>query len=257
MRHLTVTLIQADLVWENKTANLDGFAAKMEQIVCATDLIILPEMFSTGFTMNAPSLAEPMEGPTVKWMKEKAKKYDNVICGSIIIQENGKFFNRLIWMRPSGQWSHYDKKHLFTLAKEHHVFSGGSGHLLVDLKGWKIMPLICYDLRFPVWSRNTDGYDLLIYVANFPEKRSTAWKQLIPARAIENQSYTIGLNRVGVDGNEILYSGDSMVVDFQGNALYTSAYTESTHTVKLDYESQLTFRSRYAFLYDQGTFQWI
>ena len=255
-KQLTVSLIQANLEWENKASNLSYFSKKLTQVDQDSDLIILPEMFTTGFSMNAESLAETMDGPSVQWMKEKANQLNSVICGSLIIKEDGKFFNRLIWARPEGRISYYDKKHLFTLAKEHATYSAGRRHLLVELKGWKIMPLICYDLRFPVWSRNTESYDLLLYVANFPEKRNHAWKSLLIARAIENQVYTIGVNRIGSDQNNIDYSGDSGVIDFEGNVLVSSAYLETIHTVKLDYEAQLTFRSKYAFLKDQGRFQW-
>jgi predicted amidohydrolase len=214
MDFLKITLIQAYLFWENIDKNLQNISLKLAAIREKTDLIILPEMFSTGFTMNAEALAEEMDGKTMQWMKEKAIKFDAVVTGSLIIKENGKYYNRLIWMKPNGTYEVYDKKHLFTLSGEEKVYTAGTKRLIVELKGWKIMPAICYDLRFPVWLRNHDDlYDLLIVVANWPEKRAHHWRTLIPARAVENQSYIIALNRVGHDGNENYYSGDTTCID--------------------------------------------
>jgi omega-amidase len=227
MQDLSVTIIQTNLFWENSTANLANLEEKMAQISLPTDLIILPEMFTTGFTMNAKTIAEPMNFTTFKWLKQQAKRTQAVITGSFIVKEGEHFFNRLIWMRPDGSFEVYDKRHLFRMGKEDKTFTAGTKRLIVELKGWRICPLICYDLRFPVWSRNikvvshksqvisetsevkTDKmplttydlltYDLIIYIANWPTVRSQVWDTLLQARAIENQSYCIGVNRVGSD----------------------------------------------------------
>src|SRR5699024_11051193 len=199
-----------------------------------TDLIVLPEMFSTGFTMNPETLAEEMNGPTMKWMLEQAQKFSCVVTGSLPIKEDGKFFNRLIWMRPDGSFEHYDKRHLFGLGKEDRVYSPGNKKLFVELNGWKICPVICYDLRFPVWLRNTNAeYDILLVVANWPEKRSSHWKALIPARAVENQAFVIGVNRVGHDGNEVYHAGDSMCIDPNGKTVYYKPNDEDLYTFSI------------------------
>ena len=182
----------------------------------STDIILLPEMFNTGFTMNAAAMAETMNGRTVEWMKQLAKEKKAVICGSIIITEKGKYFNRLIWMQPDGKILKYDKRHLFRMAAEHKTYTQGNKKLLVNYKGWKISPMVCYDLRFPVWSRSDGTVDLMLFIANWPEKRSYAWKQLLIARAIENQCFVAGLNRVGNDGKKFYYSGDSVLLDHLG-----------------------------------------
>lgn len=214
MEHLKVSLIQSDLVWHNAAANLDAFANKIAQVDEPTDLIILPEMFTTGFSMDAASLAEAMDGPSINWMRQQAAKMQAVIMGSIIINDNGQYFNRLIWMRPDGTYEKYDKRHLFAMAEEHKYYTSGKQVLIVNYKGWNICPMICYDLRFPVWSRNIDlKYDVLIYIASWPNKRAYHWNALLQARAIENQSYVIGVNRVGTDGNGHEYNGDSCIID--------------------------------------------
>lgn len=251
---LRVSLLQADLVWENKAANLKQFAEKIAPLAHKTDLIILPEMFTTGFSMQAAPLAEPMAGHTLQHLQQWAAATGAVITGSFIAAENSCFYNRLVWMRPDGTYETYDKRHLFTLADEHLTYTAGNKKLLVDLKGWKICPLICYDLRFPVWSRNAEAYDLLIYVANFPARRAAAWKGLLTARAIENQVYTIGVNRVGTDGKDHYYSGDSSLIDYEGIGLYTVAHVEDSFTVSLSYTRQQEFRRRFAFLADRDTF---
>ncbi len=255
MENLNVTLIQTDLHWEDKAANLALFDKKLSQLHQPTDLILLPEMFTTGFSMDAPALAETMSGKTLHWLQEKAAAFNAVITGTCIIEEAGLYFNRLIWMRPDGSFETYDKRHLFALAKEHHTYTAGNQQLLVDLKGWKIMPLICYDLRFPVWSRNAAGYDLLLYLANFPERRNHAWKSLLIARAIENQAYTIGLNRVGTDGKEVYHAGDSAVIDYAGQVLYQCSHIENMYTAALSYTKQQAFREQFAFLNDRDDFE--
>lgn len=252
--NLTVALIQTDLHWEQPLANLRMLEEKILGIAPSPDLIVLPEMFSTGFTMNAAALAEPMDGPTVSWMHRMARTKNCVITGSLIIREDNRFYNRLVWMQPDGAYQTYDKRHLFTFAGEHKFYTPGKRHLIVTLKGWKIMPLICYDVRFPVWSRNQQGYDLLLYIASFPDKRIQAWNALLVARAIENQSYTIGVNRVGNDGNGIYHSGHSRVMDYEGNILVDTPAAETIHLMTLSLEKQQKFRESLQFLNDSDSF---
>ena len=197
---INVTLIQSDIIWEDKVSNLKNYQNKISQIE-STDLIVLPEMFTTGFSMNPKDISETMSGETIQWMKSNASKMNSAICGSIIIEEDDKYFNRFIWVNPDGSICQYDKKHLFSFAGEDKNYTAGNEKIIIEYKGWKICPLVCYDLRFPVWSRNSEDYDLLIYVANWPTKRKLAWKSLLVARAIENQCYVIGVNRVGKDEN--------------------------------------------------------
>ncbi|MFM9951610.1 MAG: amidohydrolase [Saprospiraceae bacterium] len=254
MENLRVSLLQAELAWEDKAANLQRFGEKIDALPADADLILLPEMFTTGFSMNAPALAESMDGPTMQWLAGYAAKSRAVVAGSFIALEKGRYYNRFVWMRPDGSWAVYDKRHLFAYAGEDRTYSPGEKRLTVELKGWKICPLICYDLRFPVWSRNTENYDLLLYVANFPERRRHAWTALLTARAIENQAYTIGVNRVGKDGQDIAYSGDSCVVDYEGNVLYHLAKVEGVHTIELSADAQQAFREKFPFLKDQDVF---
>ena len=218
---MTITLVQSDIFWENKDANLENFSAKSDRIGNNTDLIILPEMFATGFTMNAKKFAEKENGNIVSWLKDEAKKRNCVVTGSVLIEDKGQYYNRMFWMKPDGSYETYDKRHLFRMGKEHLTMSQGNERKIVELNGWKINLQICYDLRFPVWSKNKfqDGeyeYDVLLYVANWPEVRSSAYKSLIPARAIENQCYVLWVNRTGYDGNGVLHSGDSMIADPYG-----------------------------------------
>lgn len=255
MENLKVTLFQAYLFWENIDKNLQNISLRLSSIREKTDLIILPEMFNTGFTMNAEKNAETMDGKTINWMKQTAFKYDAVITGSLIIKENNHFYNRLIWMRPDGTFETYDKKHLFTLAKEHETYTAGEKQLIVNLKGWNIMPVICYDLRFPVWLRNTNGkYDLLLAIANWPETRAHHWRSLLPARAIENQSFIIALNRVGHDGNELYYSGDSTCLDPSGNVVYYKRDEEDLYTFSINKSEVSKIRTAMPFLTDADKF---
>lgn len=253
---MNITLIQSELAWENPAANLKAFGGKVSSID-KTDLIILPEMFPTGFSMNASSLAETIDGPAVTWMKQTAMEKDCAITGSVIIREGKSYFNRLIWAGPHGEFRHYDKRHLFSYAAEEKTYTAGKQRLIIDYRGWRIFPLICYDLRFPVWSRRNRNfdYDLLIYVANWPERRNHAWKQLLIARAIENQSYVAAVNRVGNDGNQVFHSGDSGVIDFKG-VLMTNLQPgkEGTETVKLHKEELELFRDQFAFGADADDF---
>ena len=265
MQNLSVTLIQTNLFWENPTANLANLEEKMAQISLPTDLIILPEMFNTGFTMNVKPVAEPMNFTTFKWMKQQAKRTKAVITGSFIVKEGEQYFNRLIWMRPDGSYESYDKRHLFRMGGEHHSFTGGSERLIVELKGWRICPLICYDLRFPVWSRNIFSkienqkpekqYDLLIYVANWPAIRSQVWDTLLQARAIENQSFCIGVNRVGSDGMGLNYTGNSAVIDFKGNSVFYQKDSEIIKSQILNKKELDDFRAKFPAYLDADDFE--
>ncbi|MEY4133900.1 MAG: amidohydrolase [Saprospiraceae bacterium] len=251
---LRVSLVQADLAWEDRPANLQRLNAMISPLQGCTDLIVLPEMFTTGFSMSAERLAEPNSGATGVWMAGQAAKTGAVLAGTFIVSEGGRYYNRLLWARPDGTVSHYDKRHLFSLSGEHLHYCPGANRLLTELKGWKICPLICYDLRFPVWSRNTDAFDLLIYTANFPARRSYAWKQLLIARAIENQCYTIGVNRTGNDGNGIEYSGDSCVLDFEGHYLAQAPAGEHVVSCVLEAAPMQDFRKKFPFLNDMDDF---
>ncbi len=255
MKNLRITTVQSILHWEDISTNLAMFDEKLSNLLGKTDLVILPEMFTTGFSMNATTLAERMDGRTFHWLSSKAKELEAVVTGSFVIEENGRFFNRLIWMQPDGDYKCYDKRHLFTLAKEHETYTAGIKKLVVDWKGWKICPMICYDLRFPVWSRNIEGYDLLIYVANWPETRSYHWRHLLISRAIENQSFVAGVNRVGSDEKGLGYTGDTCVIDYSGAILYQVASLEDIFTCELDSEKMTAFRSKLNFLGDQDKFE--
>lgn len=253
---LKVTLIQSKLHWEQVDANLNMFSEKIDSIAETTDLIILPEMFSTGFSMNASTLAEETNGKTLNWMISEAKKSNAALTGSVIISENNTFYNRLFFVFPNGEYKMYDKKHTFTLAGEHKTYSKGTKRLVVDYKGWKICPLVCYDLRFPVWARNTVDYDVLLYVANWPKKRVAAWDALLKARAIENMSYCVGVNRIGLDGNNHEYSGHSAVYDVLGELISTKELeTEFTQTLTLTKEHVNSTRDQLRFLQDRDLFE--
>ena len=250
MQDLTITLIQTALAWEDPGANIENFNRLLESYNEDSDLIILPEMFNTGFTMAASSNAEVMEGRTMHWMAETARSMDVVICGSLIIEESGNYYNRLIWMRPDGSYEHYDKRHLFRMGDEHHHFRAGNRQLIAEIKGWKVMPLICYDLRFPVWSKNTYvngeyAYDLLLYLANWPAVRLPAWTSLIKGRAIENLAFAAGVNRIGLDGRDYEYSGGTMVAAPWGSVISEAEIgTESILTVYLDRSELHNIRDR-------------
>jgi len=256
MENLKITLFQAYLFWEKTDKNLHNIGLRLSGIREKTDLIILPEMFNTGFTMNAEQLGEPMNGKTMQWMAKTASQYECVVTGSLIIAQNGKYYNRLIWMRPDGSFECYDKRHLFALGKEHHTYTAGTKKLIVELKGWKICPMICYDLRFPVWMRNVnEEYDLMLIVANWPERRALHWRTLIPARAVENQSYIIGVNRVGHDGNEIYHSGDSTCIDPNGNVVYYKRDEEDLYTFSIIGDELVKTRRAFPFLKDADKFE--
>lgn len=253
---LNVIGIQADLVWKNPNENRKLFEQKITNLDNDVDLIILPEMFTSGFTMQPNSVCESMNGKTMQWMQKMANKKSSAILGSIVIKENNRYYNRLIFVYPSGELEFYDKKHTFTLAGEDKAYEAGSKKVIITYKGWKICPLICYDLRFPVWARNTEDYDLLIYVANWPITRVTAWSTLLKARAIENMSYVIGINRVGVDANNYQYSGNSCIVDYLGDKLASLPDNEQGNlAAKLDFNKQQLVRNKLGFLKDRDTFQ--
>ncbi len=255
---LRTAIIQVDLAWEDPGKNLRIFSEKIEKIKEEVDLIVLPEMFSTGFSMNAGPLAENMEGPSLQWMKHTANTTKAAVTGSLIIKEGDKFYNRLFFVFPNGSYKTYDKRHTFTLAKEDQTYTAGKDRLIVEYKGWKICPLICYDLRFPVWARNTSDYDLLIYVANWPETRIHAWDILLQARAIENMSYCIGVNRTGNDGNDYKYNGHSAVYDCLGKNLFpTDRLQEFSEIVYLESSHIKETRDKLKFLQDRDSFNLI
>ena len=246
-----ITLLQPSLYWHNPVANRAMLEERIFSLPESTDLIVLPEMFTTGFTMDAQAVAEPMNLTTFRWLKQMAAQTQAVVTGSYVVQEKGAYFNRLIWMQPDGQFDVYDKRHLFRMAGEDAIYTAGTRRLVKEWKGWRICPLICYDLRFPVWSRNEQAnfpdfdYDLLIYVANWPAARRQAWNVLLQARAIENLSYVVGVNRVGVDGNGHPYSGDSAVIDYKGEALFRQSDTEVVHQQTLSLDELRAFRTKF------------
>ncbi len=254
MNPLRITTAQVELAWHDIQANQSRLEQLLQPLANTTDLVILPEMFTTGFSMDAAALAEPMDGSTMSWLAKQAKTLNACVMGSFIAEEGGHYYNRFIAMLPSGEYHRYDKKHLFTLAKEHVPYTAGNQLLTFDYKGWKIAPFVCYDLRFPEWSRNTQGYDLLIYVANWPEPRRLHWQALLKARAIENQAYTIGVNRVGEDGNGLNYTGDTSLTSYNGETLYEVKNKEAIHTITIEKEEQEVFRRKLAFLADQDVF---
>ncbi len=256
MNLLKITTFQAYLFWENSDKNLQNLGLRLSSIREKTDLIVLPEMFNTGFSMNTEKLAEEMGGKSMQWMLQQAKKFDSVVTGSLIIKEGKKNYNRLIWMRQDGTYEKYDKRHLFGLGNEDKHYTAGNKKLFVDLNGWKICPVICYDLRFPVWLRNQhEEYDILLVVANWPERRSLHWRTLIPARAIENQAYVIAVNRVGHDGNEVYHSGDSMCIDPNGNVIYYKPNDEDLYTFSINKEEVEKARRTFTFLKDADDFK--
>jgi predicted amidohydrolase len=277
MSSLTITTIQTDLKWEDKTANLRHFEARIESLREPAELVILPEMFSTGFSMQPERQAETMDGPTLRWMQEIAARKRIILTGSVIIEENGHYFNRLIWMLPNGEYGYYDKRHRFAYAGEDAQYTSGVKRLVASVKGWRVLPLVCYDLRFPVWSRQTprksgetpqpgemaEGsedsasdleYDLLLYVANWPERRSHAWKTLLQARAIENQCFVAGVNRIGHDGHDIHHNGDTMIIGPLGETLYHAGANDETFTLTLQKDDLTKVRQRFPFWRDADHF---
>lgn len=261
MSALSFTLIQTSLHWEDRNANLRMLEEKINAIGEKTQVVVLPEMFSTGFSMKPEQLAESMEGETVAWMKRLAAEKKIILTGSVIISEEGRYYNRAIWMLPNGQYGYYNKRHLFAFAGEDGHYTAGTERFVASANGLKVALLVCYDLRFPVWARQQFDeeknfeYDVLICVANWPERRNTAWKTLLQARAIENQCYVIGVNRVGKDGNAVYHSGDSMVISPLGEVLYHNAQGEESFTITLKKEDLDEVRKRFPFWRDADEFQ--
>ena len=253
MSQLTLTIVQWSPLWEDKKSNLDYLNTTFRQLP-ETDLILLPEMFATGFTMNVQEMGEPMDGPVVSWIKSQAETRNAVVAGSCIIAAEGGYYNRLICAFPDGAVQHYDKKHLFSMGEEHLHYTPGRERVTILWKGWRIRPLICYDLRFPVWSRNHDDYDLLIYLANWPSPRHQVWKTLLVARALENQCWCAGVNRTGTDGMNLDYSGDSGLVDPRGNAVWLGD-APSIYTAALIKDDLTSFRKKFPVLNDRDPFE--
>ncbi|ERJ60618.1 amidohydrolase [Sphingobacterium paucimobilis] len=255
MEPIKITIFQAYLFWENAEKNLQNLRLRLSSLKEKTDLILLPEMFNTGFTMNVEKCAERMDGRTMRWMYDTAIAFDCVVAGTLIIEEEGRYYNRFVWMSPDGSYVHYDKRHLFAMGGEDKLFTAGNSRVVTKVKGWKICPMTCYDLRFPVWSRNQEeGYDLLVYTASWPDKRSAHWRALIPARAIENQAFVIGVNRVGHDGNEVYYSGGSMCISPLGDVVYYKPEDEDLYTFTLNPKDLENTRDRFPFLRDRDQF---
>ncbi len=254
MDNLKVLTVQSSMVWEDKGRNRAHFFDLADDKAKEADVVVFPEMFSTGFTMNT-QLAETMDGKTIQQLQDFSTAKNTLVITSIIIEENQKFYNRLITVFPDGKVFHYDKRHLFNLAGEHQYYSAGTKQLVVEWKDWRIMPLVCYDLRFPVWSRNTMDYDLLIYVANWPERRRFAWQSLLVARAIENQCFTAGVNRIGKDNNGVTHSGDTIVLNPYGEKISkTKPFEEKAEMVMLDYETLKDYKKKFNFLADKDRF---
>lgn len=254
--NLTISCIQSVLAWENTDQNLNQFAEKLNNLPSDSEIVVLPEMFTTGFSMNPGKLAEEMNCKSFAWMKDQSAKINKVIIGSIIIQDNNNYFNRLIAMFPNGEYFTYDKRHLFRMGKEHEKYTRGENRLVFKYNGWRICPLICYDLRFPVWSRNRDDYDMLIYIANWPDSRREVWKNLLIARALENQAYVVGVNRVGEDGEGLRYSGDTMVIGPKGQILGSSKeYKNEIINVKVSLDELNQFREKFPVALDADEFK--
>lgn len=262
---LRVALIQTDIHWEDIHANLKMLDDKISTIVSYVDLIVLPEMFSTGFSMTPDRLAEGMDGSAIDWLRKVAVERNCVVTGSLMLYDMSggekKYYNRIVWMKPDGLYEVYDKRHLFSLSDEPKCYTAGDKRLIQNIHGWNICPMICYDLRFPVWSRNAindrreTSYDVLVYVANWPDRRGVAWRTLLQARAIENQCYVIGVNRVGKEGDSINYSGDSSAIDPLGNILYRKEHEEDIAIVHLNYEEMIKVRRQLSFLKDADRFE--
>jgi len=252
---MKIALIQSSLFWENPTANRNYFEEKINTLTEKVDLIVLPEMFTTGFTMNPEAVFETMKGETIQWLQYLAKAKNSAITGSLVIKENNNFCNRLLFVFPSGEIQFYDKRHLFTLAGEDKVYTSGKEKLIVEYLGWKICPLVCYDLRFPVFARNVEDYDLLIYVANWPKPRVNAWDILLKARSVENMCYTIGVNRIGFDNNNFEHVGHSQAIDFLGNYVLEPQEIEGVFIVELNKEKLLETRKKLGFLGDKDSFE--
>ena len=258
---IKISIIQTDIIWESKSQNFAKYESYIIDNQLNNTLVVLPEMFATGFSMNVKTLSEDMNGETITWMKQIATKYDIALCGSFIAIENNRFYNRLAFVTSDGNIQYYDKRHLFRMGEENEHYSSGKSNLIVNYNGWKIKPLICYDLRFPVWSRNNyingeSEYDCLIYIANWPQARSHAWKSLLVARAIENQCYVIGVNRVGLDGKNLQYSGDSALINPQGTIISNiKPFNGSVESIELKYKDLSDYRASFPVGKDADNFK--
>ena len=256
MQDLKVTLIQTELEWETPDVNLDRFELLFEDVTDATDLILLPEMFTTGFTMNAEKFAEEMDGPTVKWLVDQANRNKCAIAGSMIIKEGHHFYNRFVWADAEGGFYHYDKRHLFRMAGEHQIYTAGKKNIIIEHHGWRIAPFVCYDLRFPVWTRNVyPQYDLALYIGNWPLKRYEHWKTLLRARAIENMAWVVGVNRIGKDSNGNNYNGDSSIYDPFGELVFHRSHEAVIHTEILSKAKLLEYRETFPVWEDADHFE--
>ncbi len=254
MQDLKVTLIQSKIFWEDKKKNFTHFGSKIESIKEKTDLIILPEMFSTGFTMNAQVLADKPDGESAEFLRHYSKKKKAYICGSVIVKDKGKFYNRLLLLSPDGKIFHYDKRHLFRMGNEHSVYSTGNKQLIVKIKNWRVAFYICYDLRFPVWLRNKNSYDLAVFIANWPERRIYHWNTLLLARAIENQSYIAGENRIGIDGKKINCPGDSAIINPLGEYVVNAKRKDGIFTAELSHKTLTDYRKNFPAYKDADKF---
>lgn len=252
---MKVALIQSPLSWENPKANRNHFEEKINTITEKVDLIVLPEMFSSGFTMHPEAVFETMQGETIQWLQSLAKAKNSAITGSLVIKKKNNFYNRLVFVFPSGEIQFYDKRHLFTLAGEDKVYTSGIEKLIIEYEGWKICPLVCYDLRFPVFARNVEDYEVLIYVANWPKQRVNAWDILLKARSVENMCYTVGVNRIGYDNNNFEYNGHSQCIDFLGNYILEPQETDGVFIVELNKEKLIETRNQLGFLNDRDVFE--
>lgn len=253
---IKIAVLQPDILWKDIPANLANYSRMLDSLPAGSDLILLPEMFSTGFTLDPEPVAEEMDGMTLNWLAKMARKHDCTLAGSVVIKEKGRFYNRLVCMQESGIAGTYDKRHLFRMEGEEKNYTAGTKKLIIPLNGWRISFQICYDLRFPVWSRNRNDYDMMVYVANWPAVRSEVWNTLLKARAIENQSYVVGVNRTGRDGNGILYKGDTQVVDPKGKvALNLGTSTDQMAILTLSLRDVLQFREKFPAWHDGDDFE--
>ena len=255
---LSITLVQTDLYWQDKTANLAMLEEKIWDVDPEMDIIVLPEMFNTGFSMKVAQIAEPENFNTFKWMQQIAANTQAAVVGSYTIKAGTQYYNRLLWVFPDGSFKQYDKRHLFRMMDEHEHYQAGTEQLIVEWQGWKFCPLICYDLRFPVWSRNVAlNYDCLLYVANWPQARINAWNTLLQARAIENSCYVVGVNRIGIDGNGIDFGGDSQAIDFKGNIIEKLNHHNNIQTISIEKHPLLSFREKFPVHQDADHFELI
>lgn len=256
MRNLTITVIQPDIKWQSPSDNLKKYGEVVSSISMGSDLVLFPEMFTTGFTMKPQEYAEEMNGDSVSAMKEWSRGLNAYVAGSLIIKENGKFFNRFVAVSPDGGVQFYDKRHLFRMAGEDKIYSPGSENITLEINGWKIRPFICYDLRFPVWSRNSsDGYDLALYCANWPAARAFHWETLLRARAVENLCYVAGVNRTGSDGNGVKYSGGTSIIGYRGETIYSAGDESAVHSAELSYRGLMDYRREFPAWMDADQFR--